>query len=78
MSKLAAVAERIAATKARLDVEADKLAARLDGIDVAAPKAFERGHAFLDAQAADVDAIEATLTQLTNLPLAGSDGSGQG
>lgn len=74
MSKLAAVAERIKTTKAKLDVEADKLAARLDEIDAEAPKALLRSHAFLDAQTADVAAMEDTLRQLSNLPL---DGSGE-
>jgi hypothetical protein len=69
MGKLSSIAERIKDTKDRLEKEADKLAAKLDTIDAAAPKAFDRGHAFLDSQRAEVDEIEDTLRQLSNLPL---------
>lgn len=69
MGKLSAIADRIRDTKARLDAEADKLAARMDDIDKAAPVAFSRGHAFLSDQQAQVDEIEGTLRQLSNLPL---------
>jgi hypothetical protein len=78
MTKLTAVAERIAATKDHLDKEADKLAARLDKIDAQAPAAFDRGHRFLDAQEADVGRIEDRLRQLSNLPLEGSPDSQKG
>lgn len=69
VGKLSSIAERIRDTKTRLDVEADKLALRLDDIDAAAPKAFDRGHAFLTAQASEVAEIEDTLRELSNLPL---------
>lgn len=69
MGKLSAIADRIKDTKARLEAEADKLGAKLDVIDKEAPKAFARGHAFIDAQAAEVAEIEDTLRQLSNLPL---------
>lgn len=75
MSKLQAIADRIKDTKRKLDDEADKLAVKLDGIDKNAPAAFDRGHRFLDAQQADVAAIEDTLRQLSNLPLDDSTGS---
>lgn len=75
VGKLSAIAERIRDTKKRLDDEADKLAARLDDIDAASPKAFDRGHAFIKSQQSEVDEIESTLRQLSNLPLDGSDGS---
>jgi acetoin utilization deacetylase AcuC-like enzyme len=67
--KLSAVADRIRATKERLDKEADALASRLDEIDTVAPKAFDRAHVFLDHQKAEVGTIEDTLRQLSNLPL---------
>lgn len=67
MGKLSAIADRIRDTKTRLDMEADKLATRLDDIDQAAPVAFSRGHAFLTAQAAEVDEIESILRELSNL-----------
>lgn len=69
VGKLSAIAERIRDTKKRLDDEADKLATRLDDIDHAAPKAFDRGHRFLDSQESEVNEIEETLRQLSNLPL---------
>ena len=74
MGKLQAVAERIKDTKAKLEAEADKLASRLDDLDKKAPAAFDRGHSFLDAQHADLTAMEAELRQLSNLPLDGSQG----
>jgi hypothetical protein len=67
--KLSSVADRIRATKERLDKEADALAVRLDEIDAQAPKAFDRAHVFLDQQKAEVGSIEDTLRQLSNLPL---------
>ena len=69
MSKLQNLADRIRDTKKRLDDEADKLAARLDGLDKLAPDALGRAHTFIEQQQADVDSIEATLRQLSNLPL---------
>lgn len=69
MGKLSELADRIKTTKSRLEGEADRLAYKLDNIDSAAPKAFARGHAFLDSQAAEVAEIEDTLRQLSNLPL---------
>ncbi len=81
--KLSSVADRIRATKERLDKEADALAARLDEIDARAPGAFDRAHAFLDQQKTEVDSIEATLRQLSNIPLddissaTSSNGSGE-
>lgn len=77
MGKLSAIADRIKDTKTRLEAEADKLAAKMDGIDAEAPKAFARGHAFLDAQSAEVAEIEDTLRQLSNLPLDGSPGDSE-
>lgn len=69
VGKLSAIAERIRDTKTRLESEADKLGAKLDMIDQAAPVAFQRGHAFIAAQHAEVNEIESTLRQLSNLPL---------
>lgn len=75
MGKLSSLAERIRDTKASLEAQADQLAVKLDGIDAAAPTAFARGHAFVDAQAAEVGEIEDTLRQLSNLPLDASTAS---
>jgi hypothetical protein len=65
MHKLSVIADRIKGTKAKFEVEADKLAAQLDRIEAA----FDRGHAFLAAQAVEVGEIEDTLQNLSNLPL---------
>ena len=73
MSKLTELAERIKATKQKLEAEADKLHAELDGIDKDAPVAFDRGKQFIANQKAEVAGISATLAQLTNLPLDGSE-----
>jgi hypothetical protein len=65
MHKLSVIADRIKGTKAKFELEADKLAAQLDRIEAA----FDRGHAFLAAQAVEVGEIEDTLQNLSNLPL---------
>ena len=78
MSKLAAIAERIKDTKTRLDAEADKLAERLDAVDAKAPGAFDGAHAFLAKQDAEIQAIEDTMRQLSNLPLGESGASRDG
>src|SRR5262245_17975926 len=63
MSKLAAVAERIAQTRRWLDQEADRLAARLDQIEKRAPAAIQNAHRLLDGQQRDLDAIEQMVQQ---------------
>ena len=69
MGKLQAVAQRIRQTKLGLELEADRLAAKLDELDKKAPAAFERGHSIISQHNADVDAMDAELRQLSNLPL---------
>jgi methyl-accepting chemotaxis protein len=69
MGKLHDVAQRVAQTRQRLSDEADKIAARLDQIDQKAPNAFANAHSILDQHNADIDAMEAELRQLSNLPL---------
>lgn len=69
MGKLHEVAERIKRTKASLESEADKLMAKLDGVDKKAPDAFSRGHAVIDQQSSDIDTMDAELRQLSNIPL---------
>jgi hypothetical protein len=63
MSKLAAVAERIAQTRRWLDQEADRLAARVDQIEKRAPAALQNAHRLLDDQQRDIDAIELMVQQ---------------
>lgn len=69
MSKLHLLADRIKATKARLDRRADELASRLDVMDSVAPTVFGRAHSFMDSQEADVQSLDDGLRELSNLPL---------
>lgn len=72
LSKFHTLAERMDALHKRLEARADEFATRLDDIEKAEPVAFERAHAFLDGKQADLQKIDDTLAQLTNLPLAPS------
>lgn len=78
MSKLAAVAERMAKKRAEHDAHADRFMAKLDAIDKAEPAAIARGEAFLAEREADMREFEDTLRQLSNLPLGGGEKSGPG
>lgn len=71
MSKLTSVADRIRDTKKRLEDKADALNRQLDGTDKLEVEAFARASQFLDMQAAEVDEIDKTIRQLSNLPLDG-------
>lgn len=53
----------------RLLREADKLAAKLDGLDQKAPESFARAHQVIEQHSADIDAMDGELRQLSNLPL---------
>lgn len=72
MSKLAEIADRMARKREAHNVQADSFAARLDAIDKQEPDAFARGDAFLKERETDLAEFEATIRQLSNLPLAGS------
>jgi hypothetical protein len=74
MTKLAEIADRMARKRAIHDAQADSFAARLDAIDRREPDAFARGEAFLKERETDLQDFEASLRQLSNLPLAGSQG----
>jgi hypothetical protein len=63
MSKLAAVAERLAQTRRWLDQEADRLAARLDQLERRAPAAIQNAHRILDEQQRELDATEQMVAQ---------------
>ena len=63
MSKLAAVAERLAQTRRWLDQEADRIAARLDQLEKRAPAAIQNAHRILDEQQRDLDATEQMVQQ---------------
>jgi hypothetical protein len=63
MSKLAAVAERIARTKRWLDQEVDRLAARLDQFEQRAPVVFQDAHRVLDEHQRDLEAAEELMRQ---------------
>ena len=66
MSKLAAVAERLAQTRRWLDQEADRLAARLDQLERRAPAAIQHAHRILDEQQKDLEATEQMIQQMVN------------
>jgi hypothetical protein len=66
MSKLAAVAERLAQTRRWLDQEADRLAARLDQLERRAPAAIQNAHRILDEQQRELDATEQMVAQWLN------------
>ena len=74
MGKLSATADRMRELKVRLEQKADALNKKMDAADTTEKAAFERAHKFLEEQGREVDEIEKTITQLTNLPL---DGSGK-
>jgi len=82
MSKLSALAERIAQTKQSLEARADEVFARLDEMDAVSPEVFARVDNFLSTQESEVQALDDGLRQLSNLPLdeapAASDNSEKG
>ena len=77
MSKLAAVAERLAQTRRWLDQEADRLAARLDQLEKRAPAAIQTAHRLLDEQQRDLDATELMVQQWLSATAEASGGSGK-
>lgn len=80
MSKLAALAQRISATKLRHEKQADALAARLDTLDAVEPTVFSAAEAAIAACATDLNNLEADMRLLSNAgPLPGkADGSSGG
>jgi hypothetical protein len=70
MSKLAAVAERIARTKRWLDQEVDRLAARLDQFEQRAPVVFQDAHRILDEHQRDLETAEELMRQWVTPPQA--------
>jgi len=63
MSKLAAVAERLAETRRWLDQEADRLAARLDQLEKRAPAAIQTAHRLLDEHQRGLEDTERMVQQ---------------
>ena len=63
MSKLAAVAERLAETRRWLDQEADRLAARLDQLERRAPTTIQNMHRLVDEQLRGLDETERMVQQ---------------
>ena len=66
MGKLQETAERIAKLKANHIARSDQLAAKIDAVEEKTPGAFAKAHAIVDAQDADVDAMDSELSQLSN------------
>lgn len=68
VSKLGAMAERIAAKKEAHDRKADEWAQRLDLLDRREPAAFAIGDAVLDERETDLADMERSMRALSNLP----------
>lgn len=68
LSKLGAIADRIAAKKESHDRKADEWASRLDAIDRREPEAFAIGDAVIDEREADLSDMESTMRKVSNLP----------
>lgn len=73
MSKLGAVADRIAQKKEAHDKKADEWASRLDALDKVEPQAFAFGDSIIAERETDVKEMEANMRRISNLP----NGSGQ-
>jgi hypothetical protein len=82
VSKLAEMADRIAAKKVAHDAKADEWAARLDALDKREPEAFAIGDAVVVEREADLGEMEKTMRAISNLPNVGvstpSGGSSKG
>ena len=78
VSKLGAIAERIAAKKVAHDAKADEWAARLDALDRREPEAFAIGDAVIEEREGDLAEMERTMRTLGNLPNVVSGGSSKG
>lgn len=68
MSKLGAIADRIAEKKKAHDAKADEWAARLDALDRREPDAFAIGDAVIEEREGDLRDMENTMRTLGNLP----------
>lgn len=68
VSKLGAIADRIAAKKEAHDKKADEWAARLDALDQREPSAFEIGDSVIAERETDLSDMEATMRKVSNLP----------
>lgn len=68
VSKLGAIAERIAAKKAAHDAKADEWADRLNKLDAREPDAFAIGDAVIEERELDLSDMERSMRQLGNLP----------
>lgn len=75
MSKLSAIAERIAEKKLAHDKKADDWATRLDALDQKEPAAFAYGDGVIAERETDLSDMEKTMRTISNLPLEGSGGS---
>lgn len=78
MTTMGAIGQRIAAKKAKHDAKAEEWAVRLDKLDEIEPQAFSIGDAAVAEREADMSQFESDMKVLSNLPLAGSTGSGNG
>lgn len=75
VSKLGAIADRIAEKKKAHDAKADEWALRLDALDRREPDAFAIGDAVIAEREGDLSDMERTMRSLGNLPNVVSGGS---
>lgn len=66
MGKLHEASLRITAQKKKLEEAADDLLHRLDGLDAKVPDVFAKAHGIINAQNADINAMDSELRQLSN------------
>lgn len=76
MSKLGAIAERIAAKKQAHDAKADEWAGRLDALDRKEPESFAIGDAVIEERETDLADMERNMRAISNLPNVVSGKSG--
>ena len=68
MSRIAEVAPAMSALKRKLEARAEELLARMSKAEVMAAGAYDIAHKHLDANEAELKAMESELRQLGNLP----------
>ena len=78
VSKLGAIAERIAAKKVAHDAKADEWAERLNALDAREPESFAIGDAGIQEREDDLSEMEREMRKISNLPNVLSGGSQQG
>ena len=68
MGKPTSLAQRIAQTKKHIEDQSDALALKLDALDKKIPEAFGHADHVISQHSGEVDAMDAEMRQLSNLP----------